>query len=115
MRFISLLLIYTVLLSACSEQPSSTGGVDSQKSAKTGTAPESNVETVSETEKLNAWFEEQYEAELMQSPIALTFQGRKERYNEVDDMSEAAEAKNLEWKRRSVSYTHLTLPTILLV
>jgi hypothetical protein len=43
----------------------------------------------SETEKLNAWFEVKYEEELMMSPLSLTFQGRKDRYNEIDDMSEA--------------------------
>jgi len=44
----------------------------------------------SETEKLNAWFEIKYEEELMMSPLSLTFQGRKDRYSEIDDMSEAA-------------------------
>lgn len=57
----------------------------------------------SETDKLNAWFERQYETELLQSPIALTLQGRKERYGEIDDMSEAASKRNLEWKRQSVA------------
>ena len=56
----------------------------------------------SETEKLNAWFEVKYEEELMMSPLSLTFQGRKDRYNEIDDMSEAAQLKRIKWKGDSV-------------
>ncbi len=56
----------------------------------------------SETEKLNAWFEIKYEEELMMSPFSLTFQGRKDRYSEIDDMSEAAQLKRIKWKGDSV-------------
>ena len=56
----------------------------------------------SETKKLNAWFEIKYEEELMMSPLSLTFQGRKDRYNEIDDMSEAAQLKRIKWKGDSV-------------
>ncbi len=58
--------------------------------------------SISESQRLNKWFEDQYEQELLSSPIDLTFQGRKERYAEIDDMSEAAEDRQLELKRRSV-------------
>ena len=103
MRSIFVLLMSALALSACNEKESAVSSkVDSQPMSKAETAP-SNVKSLSENEKLNAWFEEQYETELMQSPISLTFQGRKERYSEVDDMSEEAEAKNLEWKRQSVA------------
>ena len=56
----------------------------------------------SETEKLNAWFEIKYEEELMMSPLSLTFQGRKDRYSEIDDMSQAAQLKRIKWKGDSV-------------
>ena len=56
----------------------------------------------SETEKLNDWFEVKYEEEIMMSPIGLTFLGRKERYAEIDDMSEAAEDVKLKWKKKTV-------------
>ncbi len=56
----------------------------------------------SETEKLNAWFEIKYEEELMMSPLSLTFQGRKDRYSEIDDMSEVAQLKRIKWKGDSV-------------
>ncbi len=62
----------------------------------------SNNHERSETEKLNAWFEIKYEEELMMSPLSLTFQGRKDRYNEIDDMSEATQLKRIKWKGQSV-------------
>ena len=43
-----------------------------------------------------------YEEELQKSPIGLTFLGRKDRYGEIDDLSEAAEDEMIEWKRASV-------------
>lgn len=58
--------------------------------------------TASESEKLNAWFEEKYEEEIMMSPIQLTFLGRKDRYGELDDLSEEADIKRYEWKKQSV-------------
>lgn len=56
----------------------------------------------SPSKELNEWFEQQYEMELMKSPMSLTRLGRKERYDEIDDMSEAAEIAQLEWKKNSV-------------
>src|SRR3546814_6574905 len=40
----------------------------------------------SETARLNAWFDEKYEEQLQFSPIQLTFLGRKELYDQIDDM-----------------------------
>ena len=65
-------------------------------------AVEPEVPALSETEKLNAWFEEKYEEELQFSPIGMTFLGRKDRYDEIDDLSEAAENEVLAWKAASV-------------
>jgi len=88
-----ILILFTVLfLAACSTSSPTLQNTPNQKS----------VTDIAETEKLNRWFEVKYEEELMQSPIGLTFLGRKERYGEIDDMSEAAEDKQLEWKRQSV-------------
>jgi uncharacterized protein (DUF885 family) len=52
---------------------------------------------------LTAWFDAEYEEELQMSPIALTFQGRKDQYDKIDDYSEAAIDKKLEWRRASVA------------
>ena len=52
---------------------------------------------------INKWFDAQYEEELQMSPISLTVQGRKDMYGELDDMSEAAQDKHLDWRRKSVA------------
>ncbi len=52
---------------------------------------------------LTAWFDAEYEEELQMSPIGLTFQGRKDQYDKLDDYSEAATDRKLEWRRASVA------------
>jgi uncharacterized protein (DUF885 family) len=52
--------------------------------------------------EINAWFDTEYEELLQMSPLQLTTQGRKDRYGEIDDMSEAAEDKRLAWMEESV-------------
>ena len=56
----------------------------------------------SETEKLNAWFDEKYEEQVMMSPIRLTFLGRKDRHGEIDDMSYEAAQEQLQWRLDTV-------------
>ena len=86
MRQLLLTVMTCFFLTSCGNQSSLEAVVDQQ----------------SETEKLNAWFEVKYEEGLMMSPLGLTFQGRKERYNEIDDMSETAQLETLQWKGNSV-------------
>ena len=62
-------------------------------------APEEKVIPDSE---INAWFDIEYEELLQMSPLQLTTQGRKDRYGEIDDMSESAEDKRLAWMEESV-------------
>lgn len=94
----SIVVFSILVLSACSTQVSSK--LSSSESKEEATLA---METAkSETQKMNEWLEIEYETELLQSPIELTFQGRKERYGEIDDMSEAASKQRLEWKRKSV-------------
>lgn len=50
----------------------------------------SAAEQSAETAKLNAWFEDKFEQELMLSPTSLTVLGRSERQDEIDDYSEQA-------------------------
>lgn len=52
--------------------------------------------------EINAWFDTEYEELLLMSPLQLTAQGRKVRYGEIDDMSEAGEDKKLAWMEESV-------------
>jgi uncharacterized protein (DUF885 family) len=53
--------------------------------------------------EINGWFDEQYEQLLQMSPLELTAQGRKDRYGEIDDLSEAADDQRLAWMEKSVS------------
>ncbi|HDZ08625.1 DUF885 domain-containing protein [Pseudohongiella sp.] len=92
--FATLLLL---MFAACSE-PAAPPPAPETNTAET-TAP---AETQTETERLNAWFDEKYEEQLQLSPIAMTFQGIKQRYDELDDYSVEAEEARLEWRRQSV-------------
>lgn len=53
--------------------------------------------SASEDVRLNAWFERMYEEQLQFSPIALTVQGRKDHYGELDDLSREAAQKRVAW------------------
>jgi uncharacterized protein (DUF885 family) len=56
----------------------------------------------SESERLHAWFEAKYEEQLQFSPITLTQLGRKERYGEIDDLSNEAADEQLAWQKATV-------------
>ena len=105
MRHLALLLTACLFITSCAFQ----------SNADLSANKESAVVELSESAKLNAWFDEKYEAQLMSSPLGLTFQGRKDRYAEIDDMSEAAQLEQLKRKGESVkemkttfSYSELT-------
>ncbi len=91
-RRAALALLAVFALAACSEP-----------------APQSNTEepsvvaAVSETERLNAWLDEQYAEQLESSPMTKTRLGDKSDYDELDDYSVAAEQADLEWLRSSVA------------
>lgn len=55
-----------------------------------------------ESARLNAWFDRKYEEQLRFTPTQLTFLGRKELYDQIDDMSEAGLRKQLAWQAASV-------------
>ncbi len=65
-------------------------------------ATETAVDPAAESARLNAWFDEKYEEELMMNPIQLTFLGRKERYGELGDFSFAEADRQLAWKAASI-------------
>jgi len=95
-----------LLASACASQPPAPPAAPPVPAAATPAAATPAAPTAeqiaAETARLNAWFEARYEEELAFSPIMLTFLGRKDRYNELDDMSEQAEIDQLQWRRNSV-------------
>ena len=97
MKALILSLLALSMLAACSKEAPApeTTTVESAE-------PVAAEAAISETERLNAWFEERYEEQLQMSPLQLTFLGRKEQYDKFDDLSEAAEDEQLEWQRQTV-------------
>ena len=80
-------------LAACDRSGSTT---PAQSAAAT---PE---QAAAESKRLNDWFEKKYEEQLQFSPIQLTFLGRKELYDQIDDFSEAGARKQVAWQEASL-------------
>lgn len=85
------------ILAGCGQpadtQPQNQQGASEQKATQS---------EQSETQRINAWFEEKYQRQLQQSPMQMTFLGRKDRYGEIDDMSIEAEQEQLAWLKGTV-------------
>jgi len=94
-----LTLIAVGILTACQPNTTSVEQVNASSEAPAAKAEQSQL---SETERLNEWFAVKYEEQLQMSPFMLTFLGRKEKYDQLDDMSEAAEKKQLAWQKQTV-------------
>ncbi len=113
----TLSIITGLTLSGC-EKTNDTNGSQAAGTQTTKPMPATAVsaaEQSAETAKLNAWFEEKFEQELMLSPTSLTYLGRSERQDEIDDYSEQAydaqialKKANLEELRSTFDYTKLT-------
>ncbi|AZQ83416.1 DUF885 domain-containing protein [Colwellia sp. Arc7-635] len=101
MRTMIALVGAVACLSAC--QPNSS----SQTATQEPTAVEATKTVVeskaNESKRLNEWFAVKYEEQLQSSPIMLTFLGRKEKYDQMNDMSEAFEQEQLAWQAASVA------------
>lgn len=55
-----------------------------------------------QSNELNEWFDTKYEEKLQKSPLQLTMLGRKDRYDQLDDMSLKAEEELFQWTEASV-------------
>jgi uncharacterized protein (DUF885 family) len=95
MRHTLIACAIVLALSACGQAPETTA-----PTAPAAAAPA--IDPAAEATRLNAWFEAKYEEELKFSPIRLTFLGRKELYDQLDDMSEQAIDAQLAWRKASV-------------
>ncbi len=56
-----------------------------------------------QSQALNAYLDAQYEEETLDDPEELTSQGRKQKYDQLTDRSEAAAERHLVWRRKSVA------------
>ncbi len=99
MRYGVLAALTTLSLMGCTLSPNSadqSATADYQASVVENASDSQFAQQVAlESERLNVWFNEKYEEDLLRSPIRLTFLGRPERQGEIDDMSEAAADENL--------------------
>ena len=101
MRIVSarntLALALALGLSACNPQPA---GNDATASSEAQAPTAEQIQD--ESKRLNTWFDAQYEKQLEFSPLQLTFQGRKELYDQLDDFSEEGTRKQIAWMKSSV-------------
>ncbi|WP_448213346.1 DUF885 domain-containing protein [Colwellia sp. MEBiC06753] len=86
------------VLTACQPNTSST----EQTNAASATKEAVQSPALSESEKLNAWFNEKYEQQLQMNPLMLTFLGRKDKYDEFNLLTREEEQKQLAWLAETV-------------
>ena len=86
------------IIAGCSPAPQQ--NTPTSTASPTVTAQQQTQQT--ETERLNLWFEQKYEEQLQLSPLQMTFLGRKDKYDQVDDTSVAAEDEQLAWLASTV-------------
>lgn len=91
MRKILSIFVLISALSACEQ--------DAPAPAKPAAATYTAEEVQAESERLNAWFDARFEAELAFSPIQQTFLGRDVDQDKIDDFSIAAQDAQMERAR----------------
>ena len=108
MRKALLSLVIASVVAGCqqAEEPKKeaqleSGAVTAEQQAADA-APAAQSEQDAETKRLGEWFDAKYEEELQFSPIQLSYLGRKEQYDKIDDMSKAADERELAWKKATV-------------
>lgn len=97
MRKTLIVCALTLALAACDK-----GNAPATGAADAATPVASAADIAAESKRLNEWFDKKYEEQLKFSPIQLTFQGRKDLYDQVDDMSEKATRDQVAWQKASV-------------
>jgi len=60
--------------------------------------------------KLNAWFDAKYEEQLQFSPIGLSFQGRKDKNDQIDCFTIACADEQLAWQKAATDELKATFP-----
>ena len=101
MRTIIALVGAVACLSAC--QPNSSTQKSIQAPTEVSVIQQVEKNKLSESQRLNEWFAIKYEEQLQSNPIMLTFLGRKEQYDQINDMTEAFEQKQLAWQAATVA------------
>ncbi|WP_213994861.1 DUF885 domain-containing protein [Arsukibacterium sp.] len=104
MRKSLLCLAIAGVLAGCNPTPeNTTNNASPQPAAEQVATEQSTSKTTATSERLNQWFEEKFEQQLQQSPIQMTFMGRKDKYDQIDEVTLAAEQQQLEWLAATVA------------
>ena len=83
-------IILSLLLAACGDPAPERVALSAESGTHRTTA------TIDEPGRINAWFDKQYEEQLMFSPISFTTLRRKELFDQIDDMSVEAIERQLD-------------------
>lgn len=95
-NIIAIILILFILV-GCQQKTSSI--IDESKPP---VAISKAVVGLSESEQLNTWFDIKHEEWIQMSPMDLTDLGRKEKYDQIDNMTESEDRRQLDWRAASV-------------
>jgi uncharacterized protein (DUF885 family) len=101
MRSFLIMLLAASVLVACDN--STTPPAENQQAQLSQAAPPVEKNQVSETGRINEWFDARFEEELAFSPIWQSILGRKTAYGEIDDLSNEAAEEQLAWRRKTVA------------
>jgi len=101
-RWLLSLSIALTVLAACQKEDSR-----AQQAARPGAElsagkPMAAITPDAATEALNAWLDERYEESLQFSPMQLTMLGRKDLYDQIDEVSEQAAREQANWRQETV-------------
>lgn len=94
--------VLVFLLSACSEPTNQTNNQTNEEAAAGALSAISANERAVQSKRFNEWLDSEYSVELDFRPLTKTGQGIRSNYGDLDDVSEAALDRRLDWKRGSV-------------
>lgn len=96
-------LAVLMALTACSEPDAPAQIATAPQATAEATSPSSETRQLSESQRLTHWLDEEFAEELGFSPQWKTRLGDKTDYDKLDDVSEAAMDRELQWRRASVA------------
>jgi uncharacterized protein (DUF885 family) len=99
----SVAIAMALLVSACNSNEEPAAQAQKVNTANTPTQEPVAAPQMSESEKVNAFFDRVFEESIARSPEWLTFLGRKERADEWNDLSKAHSDESLEITKRQLT------------
>lgn len=106
---LSIASVCSFTLAACQEAPQQDAAPTEQSERDATTARQAEQtsqidqqDTADESARLNQWFDDKFAEQLQRSPLRMTRLGRKDRYDEIDDVSIEAQQDNFAWLESTV-------------